>query len=238
MLIDLDGTLVDASDNVSERNAAAVRAAAQKIPVGIASGRTAEETGHYARLLGLETPQIGDNGARLTDPATGRTISDLPIDPGRARQVVERLQRDGLRYFGIDSGRLVRSIDEFTDWRVTIITRDAVDRAEVERLTAESSDDGVFAVGSRGSSGRWYVDYMHPEAHKGYGAQHFCELVGVDPDRTMAIGDGLNDLQLFDAIGLPVAMGHAPEDIRGAAAHVTGTIDENGVAQAIERFVL
>lgn len=217
---------------------AAVRAAAERIPVAIASGRIPEDVGHFARLLGLHGPQVSDNGARLLDPVTGRTLSDLPISPTDARVIVDRLEEEGLRYFAVDSGRTARALADFNEWRVTIITCAVQDRKEAERVANLHSGNGVTAMGARGSRDEWYVNYTHGDAHKGYGAQMFSEQVGVDLSSMMAIGDGLNDREMFEAVGIPVAMGHAPADMIQMAQHITGSLEQHGVAQAIEKFVL
>lgn len=238
LLIDLDGTLLDPADRISSRAVAAVRSAAERIPVAIASGRVPEDVGHFARLLGLHGPQISDNGARLIDPVAGKTISDLPISEPDARQIVDRLEREGLRYFAVDSGRMVRSFSMFDKWRVTVITCAVSGRAEAEVASRVYSGAGVIAMGARGSRDEWYVNYTHAQAHKGYGAQQFSKQTGVDLDRVLAIGDGLNDRELFEAVGIPVAMGHAPDDMKKRAKYVTGSLQEDGVAQVIEKFVL
>ena len=62
--------------------------------------------------------------------------------------------------------------------------------------------------------------------------------LGIDTTDVMAIGDGSNDVEMFDAVGIPVAMGHAAPGIRGRARYVTESQAEEGVARAIERFVL
>lgn len=238
VLIDLDGTLLDANDQISERTFAAVRAAAQKMPVAIASGRFHEDVAHVARLLGLHGPQIGDNGSRLLDAITGRTISDLPMHEPVARDIVNRIEQEGLRYFAVDAARTVRALSQFRDWRVTVITCAVEDRTEAESIALEHNGTGVTAMCSVGSSGKWYVDYTHHEAHKGYGVKLFSEQVGVDPANVLAIGDGPNDLEMLETVGIPIAMGHAPEEVKSRAVHITGTLAEDGVAQAIERFVL
>lgn len=238
LLIDLDGTLLDAADRITERTFRAVQEAALKIPVGIASGRFQQDVGHFARLLGLRGPQISDNGSRFLDAVTGRTIHDLPLAEEQARGIVDRLERDGQVYFAVDNGRTVRSLREFNDWRVTVITCAVSDRSEAEAIAREFTDDGVSATCSVGSSGKWFVDCTNSRGHKGYGARLFCDRVGVDPASVLAIGDGLNDLELFDAVGIPVAMGHAPDEAKRRALHITGRLEEDGVAQAIERFVL
>ena len=54
----------------------------------------------------------------------------------------------------------------------------------------------------------------------------------------MAIGDNENDLPMLQVAGLPVAMGNAVESVKQQCAFVTATNDEDGVAQAVRRFVL
>lgn len=237
-MIDLDGTLLDAEDRISARTVSAIREAARRIPVAIASGRIPEDVGHFARMLGLSCPQISDNGARLLDPLTSRTLSGLSIGEADARRIVTGLEERGFRYFAVDSGRVAKSVEMFSAWQVTIITCAVPDMAESVRISREHSRDGVIAVSARGSRNEWYVNYTHCDAHKGHGARRFSEAVGIDLSQVMAIGDGFNDLQMFETVGMPVAMGHAPEEIKTLAKQVTGSLEEDGVAQAIERFVL
>jgi hydroxymethylpyrimidine pyrophosphatase-like HAD family hydrolase len=53
-----------------------------------------------------------------------------------------------------------------------------------------------------------------------------------------ALGDQHNDLPMFARAGLSVAMGQAPDDVRAAAGHVARSNQEDGVADAIDRFIL
>ena len=71
LLIDLDGTVLPKSNQPSNAVKAAITAASKIIPVAIASGRVQDDVCHYARLFGLTTLQIADNGATLIDPLTG-----------------------------------------------------------------------------------------------------------------------------------------------------------------------
>ena len=74
LLIDLDGTLIDSDDRFSPVVAAAIERASKRIPVAIASGREPDEVSHFARALGLEGPQVCDNGASLVDPSDGPVL--------------------------------------------------------------------------------------------------------------------------------------------------------------------
>ena len=239
VLIDLDGTLLDERDCISPRVVAAVRAASRRAPVAIASGRVLEDVAHFARLLGLDGPQVCDNGARLAQAMTGRTIADLPIELPSAQRIVERLESAERKFFAVDAGRTVRRTADFGDWRVTVITCALETRRDAEVLAElDHGNGGVSAIPSMGSRGEWYINYTHERADKGHGVRMFCKETGLRAEDVMAIGDGLNDLDMFDAVGLPVAMGHATPAALERARALTGNLEEDGVAQALERWVL
>jgi len=73
---------------------------------------------------------------------------------------------------------------------------------------------------------------------KGEGVRRMLEMAGLDPARVMAIGDNDNDLPMFEAVGFPVAMGHAAAHVQSAARWVAPDLASDGVAVAIRRWVL
>lgn len=82
------------------------------------------------------------------------------------------------------------------------------------------------------------VEITAPGVDKGEALLHLAARLGIGPEGVMAIGDSGNDLAMLRAAALPVAMGNAPEEVRRAAVFTTATNEEDGVALAIERFVL
>jgi len=82
------------------------------------------------------------------------------------------------------------------------------------------------------------VDVLHPEVSKGAALRDWCARQGYARDEVMAIGDNLNDREMLAFAGMPVVMGNAVAELRSDGWHVTGTNDEGGVAQAIERIAL
>jgi hydroxymethylpyrimidine pyrophosphatase-like HAD family hydrolase len=58
------------------------------------------------------------------------------------------------------------------------------------------------------------------------------------PEEIMAIGDSLNDIEMIQYAGIGVAMGNARPEVKKVADYITATNEEDGVAQAIEKFVL
>lgn len=75
-------------------------------------------------------------------------------------------------------------------------------------------------------------------ADKVLAAKIVADLLGVPRERTLAIGDHLNDVELLKWAGMGVCMGDGHETARACADHITGTLADDGAAQAIERFVL
>lgn len=79
-----------------------------------------------------------------------------------------------------------------------------------------------------------WVDVTPPGLSKATALERVRANLGVEPTRTVAIGDGHNDLEMFRWAAHAIAMGHAPAVVREAADEVTGTPDEHGAATALD----
>ncbi|MDT7687365.1 MAG: hypothetical protein QOE46_124 [Acidobacteriota bacterium] len=83
------------------------------------------------------------------------------------------------------------------------------------------------------------LDILHPDASKGAGLAAVAAEAALTRDEVMAVGDNFNDLEMLEWAGTGVLMANADEGLHeGGRFHVTATNDEDGVAVAIERFIL
>jgi hypothetical protein len=98
-------------------------------------------------------------------------------------------------------------------------------RVSVARTEYEISD---FAL----------LDVLAPGADKAEALRFLAATEGVASDQIMAIGDNWNDLGMLEAAGFAVVMANAAPELRARGFAVTGSNDEGGVAQAIDRYVL
>lgn len=86
------------------------------------------------------------------------------------------------------------------------------------------------------------VDVLHPEVSKGVGVAAVAAEYKLKREEVMAMGDNFNDLEMLEFAGTSVVMGNAETALRDSLSrirdfHLTATNDEDGVAQAIEKFI-
>ena len=180
LLIDLDGTVLPRSDRPTPAVIEAVQAASRLIPVAIASGRVQDDVAHYARLFGLTTPQVSDNGATLIDPVTGRAVVRHVIDRAVAEAVVRALQPVAMRVLACDAGRFIPDAAEITNWDVSIVMAQFATEAEAMEWAGRLTSESINASVSVDNQGDWYLDCTKAGVDKGTGARDFAKHVGVD----------------------------------------------------------
>ncbi len=107
--MDLDGTLLDQDKRISEENRQALRACeARGIKMVFASGRSFESLRRMALEVGLSSPIISANGARVDGSPNGPMLKDYPFDPSLARAVYDILSESGLYFIIYTDGRLYK----------------------------------------------------------------------------------------------------------------------------------
>ena len=73
---------------------------------------------------------------------------------------------------------------------------------------------------------------------KASGVEHVLEHENLKPVNAMMFGDGPNDMEIFDYVGLKIAMGNATPELKEKADYVTGTVEEDGIFNALEELGL
>lgn len=84
----------------------------------------------------------------------------------------------------------------------------------------------------------YLIDIVNAGSSKSKAVAHLAASYGISMDQVMAIGDQVNDLQLIEGVGLGIAMGNAIPAVQQRAKVVVGTNDDDGVVEALYRFVL
>jgi hypothetical protein len=85
----------------------------------------------------------------------------------------------------------------------------------------------------------YFVEATHPHANKGEAVRYLAEdLLDLKPDQVMTVGDNFNDLEMLRYAGIGIAMGDAPAPVKQAADWVAPGVEQDGVAIALEQFLL
>jgi hypothetical protein len=108
-------------------------------------------------------------------------------------------------------------------------------------LVARVATDVHDEFGDHVSAARsqpYYVDVTHPKANKGEVVRFLSERYGIPPEQSATIGDMPNDVLMFAHSGLSIAMGQSDPEVQRAARRVTTSNEEEGFANALERFIL
>jgi len=260
LAIDLDGTLVNHDLVMNPRDVAAVKAAsAAGVSVVLATGRMFKSSLRFAEPLGLRGPIINYQGAvvreissgevwyrcELTVPMQQRVLAlaepkdwhvnvyvDERVYTARARPEADLYARIGMVPYEV--------VGPLSNW----VHRDAtkmvlvdLDPANVPaRMTELAAWMGDVARVTRSLD--WFVEVVNPQVSKARALAMVADRLGIAQAEICAIGDNTNDEDMVRWAGFGVAMGNAPETLKNLAKHVTGTVDDAGVAQVIERFVI
>ncbi|WP_423464935.1 HAD family hydrolase [Promicromonospora sp. MS192] len=248
--LDIDGTLLKARATVPEVTVAAVtRARRSGHHVVLASGRSLVGVLPVARQLGIHAGwAVASNGAVVARLDIGRpggyeldTVHTFDVEPviRRARELVPTVQV-GVEEIGwgyrvtspfepCSVNGEQRQVPDAELWDVPA-TRVILRGDGVARLVEPLRSLGVTPVPAAAD----WIDVTPRDLSKATALERVREQVGVDSARTVAVGDGVNDLEMVAWAARGVAMGHAPAVLREAADEVTGTIDEHGVVTVLQ----
>ncbi len=257
--LDLDGTFLNPSKQISDRNRAAVNAAIKAgIHVVLASGRMHEATSRYTRLLDMapSNPVISYNGARVS-PIKGPIISEYPIDPDVAAYLIDYTDGVGVHLnFYHDDTLYVKEMDRWSDFyfgRTGSVPNPVSDLGKFKGLsptkllvvgTCEETDALVAPMKAHFGESLYitktddeYLEFMNPAATKGAALAAVAASLGIARENVVAFGDNLNDLPMLKWAGWPIAMANGKPETHALASEIAPPDDEDGVAQVIERML-
>lgn len=256
---DLDDTLLNDAIEVSAANQAALQKAMNMgVMVTIATGRMFRSALPIAEQLGIRAPIITYQGALVRDTETRETFWERPVPLRLAQRVLEEGYRADLHMNVYIGDRLIvdRITPEGTGYAklaevemnpvgnlLDFLKQDPVKILYIanpdmlDRLNRELQDKfgpALYITKSKPN----YLEFMHPEATKKHGLKALAEKYGIRREEIMAFGDSYNDIDMLEFAGMGVAMGNAPDKIKEKADYVTASNNEDGVAEAVRKFVL
>jgi 5-amino-6-(5-phospho-D-ribitylamino)uracil phosphatase len=235
--LDMDGTLLNAEHKVSEANREAIRRAEAKgVKVVLSTGRSLATCKEYAVSLQLSSYLVTVNGAEVWGP-DGELVARNPVSIPLMKWMHDLSIEHKTKFWAISTNGVFREKmpDDF-DQREWLkfgfdIPNDEI-RAAILVLLKEKGELEVS------NSSPTNIEVNSVGINKAAALNQVCDLLSIKMENVMAVGDSLNDILMIKEAGLGIAMGNAQDIVKEAADWVTAPNTEDGVAKAIQEWVL
>jgi Cof subfamily protein (haloacid dehalogenase superfamily) len=258
--LDIDGTIMNKEFNVSDRVRQAIsRAINNDVHVVLATGRMYSATVPIASDLGIKTPLICYQGALVREYYNSdKVYIHKVIEPYLSSKIIEELRALDIQInvylddelFIEDESNLLKeysvkrhiiyhkidSFDKISNLKPTKILAldDNSDKVtDVRDYLRKKYSEHLYIT----KSTPYYCEIANKEISKGKAVLHLAEKWNIKQDEIMVIGDQDNDREMLEVAGVSIAMGNAADGLKDIADFVTDTVDNDGAAIAIEKFV-
>lgn len=254
IFFDIDGTLVSFKTHRVPSSAidAIRRVREQGVKVWIATGRPMP---FINNLEGVDYDGIiAVNGAHC-ETREGKVIHNTPIDRSDVERMVAWQKESGMAVAYASNERAisvatqgvpgeVRAVYELLDIpQPGLFPPEEALQHEVMQIiafyTAQQSPHIMGNILKGCSETRWhphFADCVAMGTNKARGIDTVLKHYGFDISEAMAFGDGGNDTEMLRHVGIGVAMGNASDEVKASANHITSSVDEDGVAHALQKF--
>ncbi len=258
---DIDGTLLNSRLQLSPRNRAALRAALDAgVQFVLATGKSRSAGAFITDQLNLNTHGIFMQGLIVYD-GDGKILWQQTLDPDAARQAINYAEERGFSLIAYSSSRimiherdeaLIAGIGRYHEPDPEIVGRlqDLLPQTPLNKLMVIGEPKAITQLRGElqalvGGSLRLMqaglpqmLEILPLGGSKGAALRVLLERLKIPAGQVMALGDAENDLEMLELAGMGVAVGNADPKLKAIAQAVVATNDEDGVAEAIERFVL
>ena len=247
IIFDIDGTAVDSPSQKlpSERLVRASQNIQKTYYLSAATGRCWTFGKDIIQGMGLKDLCIISGGTQICDPRTGEVVWQKDITPNALGEAIKIFAENGKQrlifndytekdYFS--GGVLPRDFD--TSQRVNWLSRSFVpDELAIKLHSKLDLVEGVTCVMVVSQKpGCRDMHIVNENATKEHAIDELLDRLGIKKEEAIGIGDGHNDIHLFNAVGKKVAMGNAVEELKKAADLAINDVSSDGLAIYFEEL--
>lgn len=261
--IDMDGTLLKEDKTVSERTKNAIKAAKEKgVQVVITTGRPIDGVTRYLEELDMYDENdcvLTYNGGLVLKTKSREVISKIALT-GADLHYLHNLSKElgvNIHAFSDVHGLITPKNSKYTEVEAningieinindysdieddhSIIKVMMIDEPEILQKAVDNLPKEVYDKYTVVRSTPYFLEFLNKAVNKGTGVELLAKHLGVKQEEIMTFGDAGNDLDMIVYAGMGVAMANAFKEVKEAANYITDSNEEDGVAKAIEKFVL
>ena len=236
IIFDLDETTIANKPDAmpSKCLVKAIRAAQGTFKLCAATGRPITNAKKILDSLSLADPCVISAGTQIADPRSGKILWEYDIEPNDAQRILNICKL--YPYELIVRNELMGSAQHEIDGAVNVMYLMQCNEADGEAIMKELAKiPTITASGVISWTGKDIdVHITHRDATKEHAIAKLLELIGVSKAKAIGVGDANNDVHLFKAVGLKVAMGNATDLLKSQSDIVCDTVGNDGLAKFIE----
>lgn len=242
LFLDLDGTTIpnriDGMPTAPVQKA--ISEASARLQVCVATSRPlflAEKILNHLNITGL---CIVNDSSQIYDPVRKKFVETLYIESKALVQAVGILKKFHLQfYINLGKDERIYTLRRVPAKACSLFANNLQPQV-AEHLIETLTKIPNIAVHKLPS---WHKDKLdvsisHAGATKLHGVQKVAKILGIETHEMIGVGDGYNDFPMLMACGLKIAMGNAVPELKAIADFIAPTVDEDGVATVIEKFIL
>ena len=242
LILDLDGTTLPhgLNSHPTVRVKTAINRAQKFVEVSLATGRPLNITKPIIQELGVTGLCSVHDSTQLYDPLKDEIIDLVTIEKNKALEVLSILSDvQGKIFIGLKNDETEYKGGVLPDGVCDIAVPDIPENIVDSYIEKVSKIDGIYVH----KIPAWTTDLFwlvaaSSRATKLHAVVKIAEIEKIKPSEIIGIGDSYNDYPLLSACGLKIAMGNAVPELKAIADFIAPTVDEDGVAVVIEKFIL
>ncbi len=264
LVLDVDGTLIGRGTYPTARVTKAIQQAKRNgVAITLGTGRASEACYHILKRLCLDKLHIFFDGAAVVDWPSNDIIYLQALPPPAGKRLIELSREYGLFleiyahdfYFIERDGPLAEhqreklQITPLVTNLMSLIGRIKIVKGQLLATTSEEKRRAMLVSKEMEglckmswsldpSNNIYFINAISSSVSKGETLRTVADYLGIDLSQVIAIGDSFNDLPIFEIAGTSIAMGNAPEELKRLADWVAPPVEKDGVAVAIEKFLL
>lgn len=261
VFIDIDETLANSQREVTEKTKLEIKKCVENgVKIILTSGRSRREAMDFQEQIGTSPYIVSSNGASAYDAENGVEIYNERIDPQMVLQLIRHSRENGYRIKLNYKDLLVMNEAAYPDEKDKEVSYEELERVAVEEQVVQcvitstdfekmkifrdyiknecvgiavANESKRFKNPDLKPSRNYYCDVASSKVSKGNAVKAVCEYFEIKPEEIVTIGDGENDLSMFELTPNSVAIGNSLPEIKEKANYVTASNDEDGVAKVL-----
>lgn len=259
MAVDIDGTLLNNHDELTENTKNAIRLGVEKgLIFTIATGRPIQGIESLNKALNLDVPFITYNGAMVVFGKSRKVIYEQKLSPKDARDIIELGEKyqvttmvwkdNGLHVAKLNERvnkyKMISGVEPIVTDDMEKLIENGVTKIlwydEVEKIEQYQQEIGKHLSGNVNfhPSRPYFLEFVDINASKAIAMEKLGQYYDIKQSEMIAVGDGFNDLSMIEYAGLGIAMANSPDEVKERADYITLSNEEDGVAHVINKFIL